>query len=234
MIFNVVSGGDLRVPVSIRGALEEDILLIRSDGKEYRTKTDKNGHGEETLIIPIGEYTIRGESTNYNGSIIVTKDTSIITAYPKNAIFWHGNGDEEGDSLWNEFGGFVADSQQRPYYEDVGRTANFTFTPKKDSYEISYRWQGTGNDYWIIANAYMKNEISVEGYSNIHISGSMTGGGAWYTTNDLKYEFDVLDSANKTPATLKAGKYLVFSENKYIQPYGSMNNTININAIWLE
>ena len=62
----------------------------------------------------------------------------------------------------------------------------------------------------------------------------MTGGGSWNTTDTLTKEFTPKSKVSSTPATLTEGKYLVFNQTEYVDPYGTMENTITINAIWLE
>ena len=215
--------------ISINGAPNENLILTHSDGTVYEYTTNDNGIA--IVQIKNGTYTV--QTPHYTRTITISGAGS-YNAYPEGAIFWYGNGDNENDSLYNKFGGFIADSQLRPDVGNVGKVADFTFTQNINSYEINYSWRGTGSGYVIIANAYMKQPISTSGYSKIHIAGSMSGSGGWYTTNSLTHEFTPIATVNTTPAEIEIGQYLTFTQSKYVDPYGSIGNTIKIDAIWLE
>ena len=98
-------GGKRSVVVSVYGAPNEDITLVSSNGKTYSGITlNAYGKSTQTYELPVGSYVIKGSTSvevyTYGREIKVTKDTTVITAYPPGAIFWFGNGDTSGDSLY--------------------------------------------------------------------------------------------------------------------------------------
>jgi hypothetical protein len=230
MIFNIPVGASKTVSVTLHGAPNEEI----SYSGKASGKTTLDAYGKKTIALKTGTYTFTGKTSGHK-EVSTIKADATVNVHPAGAIFWYGNGDTSGDTLWSKFGtGFVADSGLRPSVGKIGKNANFTFTPKDNSYEIHYSWYGTGKGYVVCANAYLNKSLDTTGYSKIHVAGSMTGVGNWHSTDDLVYEFTPLDSVSGTPAELDAGSHLVFNQTGNVDPYGSMKNTITIDAIWLE
>lgn len=118
MIFNHFFGGGKRTAiVSLYGALGEDITLTALDGTALDPVT-LNAHGisDTTFEVPVGIYTITGsvsaEILPEGRMVVVDKTTTKITAYPPGAIFWFGNGDTDGDSLYT--GNFTHTGGHKP------------------------------------------------------------------------------------------------------------------------
>lgn len=231
MIFNIPVGGAKTVVVTLHGGSNE---VIQYTGKASGSVT-LDANGKKTGIeLKAGAYTFTGKTSGYSKTVTIKNDAT-VKVHPEGAIFWYGNGDGSGDTLASKFGAFKFDTEKRPNVGNIGKgPTTATVTANAQSYQLYYRWSGTGTGYVICANAYMDKEIATTGYSKLHVAGSMTGGGSWNTTDTLTKGFTPKSSAGSTPATLTAGKYLVFNQTGYVDPYGKMSNTITINAIWLE
>lgn len=112
MIFNhFIGGGKRTATVAVYGAPSEAIKLTNSKGNVYEVTTNAHGIGD-TLEIPVGNYLVTGtvscEVLTTGRNVEVTKNTTEVTAYPSGAIFWFGNGDTDGDSLYT--GNYVHES----------------------------------------------------------------------------------------------------------------------------
>ena len=231
MIFNIPVGGAKTVVVALHGGANE---VIQYTGKASGSVT-LDANGKKTGIeLKSGAYTFTGKTSGYSKTVTIKTDAT-VKVHPDGAIFWYGNGDAAGDTLIGKFGGFTFDTEKRPNVGNIGKPPKTTtVTPGETSFEIYYRWNGTGSGYVICANAYMNKAIDTTGYTKLHVYGSMTGSGSWNTTDTLTKGFTPKSKVSSTPATLTAGKYLVFNQTGYVDPYGTMKNTITINAIWRE
>lgn len=184
MIFNHFFGGGKRTAiVSLYGALSEDVTLTALDGTVYDAVT-LNAHGisDITLEIPVGIYTITGSVSSEilpeGRMVVVDKDTTKITAYPSGAIYWFGNGDTDGDSLYAGgyayYGGYVPSGKSgKSGYGQ--KTSGDTTVGASCSCPSS-----AGSTY---GGTTFSPQISLDGYSYVNIYGTC------YSTSKAAFGF---------------------------------------------
>lgn len=219
------------------GAPSETLTITNVNDSTYTYSTTTNSHGvtDEPTTIVKGTYSIKGSISGYTRTGVSITEAGTYNAYPDSAIFWYGNGNNTGDTLKSKFSGFAFSTDLRPSVGNISSPPkSYTASAGTNSYNLSYSYQGTGSWKVICANAYIKTAITMGSYTKIRIEGSQSGGGKWYTTNSLVHEFSPIASSSGTPSTIAGGSYLVFNQTGSIEPYGSMNNSIIIKAIYLQ
>ena len=172
----VYAGGESTVMVSVYGASEETVTLTKLNGKSYPIiELDEHGISKQNNEIPVGKYIITGSISNEifpNGRLIeVTKDTTFITTYPLGTIFWFGNGDEAGDSLYVE--DFAYGSGHKPDFDTNSNTYNDTYTTiESGNTTISVSATIPGSSGSRHSGTLYSPQYSLDGYSFVNIYAS--------------------------------------------------------------
>ena len=247
--------------VLVYGALSETVTLTHVDGTAFTVTTNANG-ASSAIKIPIGTYSVVGSVSNQavsSRTVTVDANTKVVTAYPPGAIFWFGNGDTDGDTLWNKCGGWTPISGAYPagqgrtgaawstyaYGQASGTDGWYTFANHARS---SSQYGATSRitnliDYtgYTTAKALVTSYIQNSGKSGIGLCASgPTGTGAWTAT-----AYNALSTiSSKTVGSLSlsgtSGYFCAAAFGAaYAKPYGSSvyyahtgNNTVY--AVWLE
>lgn len=200
--------------VTFYGGVNETLILY---GVTNQTVVlDGNGIGSAT--VPTGNYILMGSLSKAvypNGrSITITSDTSIVTAYPEGAIYWFGNGDSSGDSLYSKCGGFIGDNTIHPAEVSRGYNCDISVSDNTNNIGLNYSYNGYGTNYVIGAAFYMKNSISTDGYNSLNIVSS--GSGTFYTVNSIVTNYPYVSKANSSlSAVLTPAPYLTFYYGDY-------------------
>lgn len=100
-----------QVTVTVNGAVNETIT-VKSGSTTVATITT-NSSAKATLTIKPGTYTFTSnlaKSTSsvgsyYSKSITISTNTTTVNFYPDGAVYWFGNGNYSGQSLYDKFGG---------------------------------------------------------------------------------------------------------------------------------
>ena len=171
MLFNIPTGGKAKAVVSFCGAPGETITLIHRNGTTF-TDIVLNEHGKSvgTYEIPTGSYIVEGsvssEILTTGRAVEINKDTTVVTSYPPGAIFWFGNGDTDGDSLY--IGDYVYTGGQVPDGKS-GSNGYGSLSMEADYVGASCSCpSSSGSKY---GGTTWSPLISVEGYSHINIYG---------------------------------------------------------------
>ena len=67
------------------------------------------------LVLNSGNYTFTGSISGYSKNIDLDDDGT-VNVYPDRALFWYGNGDTSGDSLYDKCGGFAGSSYESSFF----------------------------------------------------------------------------------------------------------------------
>lgn len=171
MIFNIVTKNGSAV-VSFCGAPNETITLSTTRGKKLFENIVLNSHGisTETYKVPVGTYIIKGKASSEilpNGRTVkIRKSTTTVATYPDGAIFWFGNGNKEGDSLYS--GGFTL--QGGHYPDKLGEKQNGGYSQIKKTDKnigiLSECPDSAGSEY---ANTLYFPKSNLNGYSYVNI-----------------------------------------------------------------
>lgn len=226
MIFNMVGwgGGAKKVGITINGAVNEVVYYSGASSGSIQL----NEHGNGVLnALPAGDYTFSGSVSGYVKAAIVDKNTSVVNVYPNSALFWYGNGDSVGDSLYHAGNKFVGNNSYYPSGVSVGKTMALTVTAEENA--IALDGSSSDKDARVHAAFYLDREINLEGYSTIRVDGE--GMGSVYSAQALKTAFAFNGNAAIGDASVAIAPYLVAFYSVY-GSYMTMNATIK--AIWLE
>jgi len=124
----------LSVTVTLNGGVSEKITYSGTTSGSVTLGT--NGSG--TVALSPGTYTFSGGTSGYStGSVAINAAKTVNVHYP-GAIFWYGNGDQTGESLYSVSGGFssntnhVSTSAVNQYYESsiTNNTTSIAFSGK--------------------------------------------------------------------------------------------------------
>ena len=221
------------------GAPSETLTLYGSS--QYDITLDLNGTA--TATIPTGDYILIGsasQSTLPTGrSVSVTSSTTSITAYPPNTLFWYGNGDASGDTLYSLCGGF-SDEYQYYYPSDVskrGYLTDNTMYNNATNFRMTMNANAPDGSIYYIASAsmFMKKTINSTGYTKLKIKAS--GNGTFYTTTVTpsngasNYSYVSKANVNGGVITLTPSTYLAYY---YTGQAAMIRGELIIEAIWLE
>ena len=225
--------------ITFYGAPSETLTLYGSS--QYTIQL--NSSGNATVEIPTGDYILIGSASKTslpNGrQVSITEETVSITAYPPNTIFWYGNGDASGDTLYSLCGGF-SDEYQYYYPSDAGSRGYLTTNTKYNNANNFYMTMNAnspnGSIYYIAScSMFMKNKINYIGYNTLKIKAS--GDGAFYTTTTVpsngasNYSFVSKANVNGGVISLKPSDYLAYY---CTWQAATIRGKLTIEAIWLE
>ena len=140
-----------QVAVTINGAVSETIT-IKSGGTTVATVTT-GSNAKATLNIKTGTYTftsnVAKSTTNvnsyYSKSVTITSSTNTINFYPDGAVYWFGNGNYSGQSLYEKFGGIGGGNVNTVDQSDHWGPSTNSF----NVYMVSY----ASTIYWAYANS---------------------------------------------------------------------------------
>ena len=204
--------------ITFYGAPSETLTLYGSS--QYTVQLNSNGTA--TAEVPTGDYILIGSASKAalptGKQISITEETTSITAYPPNTIFWYGNGDGSSDTLYSLCGGFSTDYQYY-YPSDAGSRGYLTTNTMYNNADHFYMTMNAnapdGSIYYIASCAmYMKKTINHSGYSKLKIKAS--GNGAFYTTTVVpsnsatNYSYVSKASVNGGVITLTPSTYLAY------------------------
>ena len=151
------------VTVTLNGGCNETITYTGTSSGSVVL----NNNCHNSVTIPVGTYTFTG---SYSGS--GTAVTQAVTAnctinvYPAGAVFWYGNGDESGESLYSVTGGFT-DSNYVPSGV-TGSSGGYQAGPNGNGLDHRvYTESQYQNGYHV--TAFTKNAISMTGYSTLNV-----------------------------------------------------------------
>ena len=140
-----------QVAVTINGAVSETIT-IKSGGTTVATVTT-GSNAKATLNIKPGTYTftsnVAKSTTNvnsyYSKRVTITSSTNTINFYPDGAVYWFGNGNYSGQSLYEKFGGIGGGNVNTVDQSDHWGPSTNSF----NVYMVSY----ASTIYWAYANS---------------------------------------------------------------------------------
>lgn len=100
--------GPKTVTCLFHGAPNETLTLTNMSNGATLTVGPLNAHGisENYTAMDSGVWAIYGSQSGYSRVRLIGEDGT-YDAYPEGTIYWYGNGDTEGDSLWDICGGFT-------------------------------------------------------------------------------------------------------------------------------
>ena len=263
MIFNLSGGGNPNLEVKFHGGYGDKVTFngISSSNSfelDFTGKTSITGK-----IVKAGSYKVTSTYLSNVGidsiTVKIDRDNIDVPCFPSGAIFWFGNGDSEGDKLWDKCGGWTAISGAYP--DDQGRTGAawekyaYGIAVDNDGWKTVANQAGSSSQYG--ATSRITNQITYTGYSKIKsycesaienngLSGigicenGFTGAGAWTAQSYLNlgasaYSTKVLNLNGSSGYFCAAA----FGAD-YVRPFpgagyfiaSSANNTVK--AVWLE
>jgi hypothetical protein len=243
-IFNINGNGKGKYLITLHGGYGDVVTLTNvRTGRKYSNINLGSSMKKEIEIIG-GIYTISSTYLDDNGislpQIEFGRKNNIAYCYPKSAIFWYGNGDENGEGLYSKCGGFT-DAYQ--YYYPVGATRGHstTNTLTNDNSNFSMTMNANAPDgsiYYIgVMCMNMVKKISHSGYTKLKIKGSGSNSGTFYTTNvtprnrDNGYEYIDEVKVKDGIMSLSTADYLAY----YFKGQAAkIRGSLTIEAIWLE
>lgn len=243
--------------IPVRGAIGEVITISDSDNNTVGSITlDGSGNGITSLdngsyifTSNIAKDTSSG-SSNYSKNIVIDNNTNEIENYPEGAIYWYGNGDEEGESLYTKYGGVKTGTHYKSgssvyaaYDENISyETDHFRMIGQATSAMV---YRVNGRSY------YFANSINKNGYGNINTRYSLDIGITTYTytstidlISSISDNYTALGSyaINKDQGTLLNSQISLsgvsdsFYYNIHLLGKGSTVNfkqTLDMYAIWM-
>lgn len=248
-------GGKVTIPV--HGAPNETVTLTGVKGESFTATTNEHGIAA-ALELPVGVYTVVGSVSKdalASRSVTVDKNTTEVTAYPPGAVFWFGNGDTEGDTLWSKCGGWgIAHGAYPTGYSYTG-AANASYANGAASGTTGWNtWasqRASSTQYG--ATSYIQNRIAFGDYAKLRAycqsavsgAGSVIGtcagvpSGAWTVQNKVLSGASAM-AINEATLAGEAGYFAAAAFGaRYYKPYGSSaytqttaSNTVY--AVWLE
>ena len=242
MIYNLAPGGKRSVIVPVYGAVSETVTI--TDGTNtYTVATDAHGIGTTQPELPFGTYTVKGTRSagalSAGRSVTVDKNTAAVAAYPPGALFWYGNGNASGDSLWSKLGGWSHYGGHVPA-GGSGGAGSSSQSVGANSISVNCSCQSSPTYYG--GTSYSNNAVSLAGYSTIHakVSGDTNNGAFGWGCPSARaagWETSIFSAGSGTkaiPAGRTAGYLALAAYNcrfaSYIYGYAG----ITASAIWLE
>lgn len=169
MIFNLVGSTISNLMITVHGGWGDSITLTNEmNGNKYKIDlTDTTL--KKDFEIKTGTYSITSTYLEEVGASIngikVDRGTTEIFAFPKNTVYWFGNGHKEGSYLLSKYG----------EYKTTGRTVapgneNKNYTKFEDNYVETTMSSGSRSTYSALTtNA---NEINLSNFSTANFYGS--------------------------------------------------------------
>lgn len=160
------------------GALNETLTISQAGVTVATVTTNAHGITETAVELKTGEYTISGSVSNYTRTLTVKGDGT-YNAYPDGAVFWYGNGDAEGDTLFSQCGGFSYHGGWVPSGTAGAGGYSVSNTDNGTHYTHSNSVPGSsGSTYG--NSVFTTNALSLEGYDTIHcVLAGNTAKGGW-------------------------------------------------------
>lgn len=168
MIFNhCIGGGKKSAFVTVYGAPSETVTLTPLNGSPVSLTLNANGISS-VKEIPIGLYNVIGSTSKEiltsGRSVLVEKNTTKVNAYPDGAIYWFGNGDVNGDSLYK--GAYTYTAGQVPDGKS-GSSGRGDLVAEADYVGASMSVpSSSGSKY---GGTTWSPQISVDGYSYVNL-----------------------------------------------------------------
>lgn len=148
--------------VTLNGAVGETISWT---GEATGSVSFGSGQCAVTGIeLKVGEYTFTGSVSGYSKTAAVTKNTTVVSVYPDTAIYWYGNGDASGDSLYSKCGGFSAYGWA---YSGSGSATTPVISTQANYVQGSISGVGSSGGY--CGTVSMNRAIDVSGLSTLHV-----------------------------------------------------------------
>ena len=241
------------VTVAVNGAPGETV----SYAGEASGSVVLDSHGTYAgLVLDSGGYTFTGSVSGYSKAVTLSDDGT-VNVYPDGAIFWYGNGDASGDSLYSKCGGwhFAKGAYPNGYGAgDAGTNQGAGLNGAQTGWSTYANHDGSTSLVGVSSET--GASVSFSGYTNLKVicdSYEQNSGesGIWmcasnFSTAGAKTALAYLSLGNATKATKTltlsgdAGYFCASATNarKY-KEYGSevwteCSSSNTIYAVWLE
>ena len=132
---------NLSVNIKIYGAINDNIKIYNSSDNLGTVSTNNSGALNGTFSIKPGTWYFESTITGYKKTVTVSNSTTEVGVYPNNSYFWYGNGNDYGESLYKNSGGFTA-SKYGTFYCNAGLGCDYTDNGKEclgNNYSTSLR-----------------------------------------------------------------------------------------------
>jgi len=214
------------VTVTLNGGISETISYSGTSSGSVTLGT--NGKG--TVSLPTGTYTFTGGLSGHStGSVSITA-AKTVNVYPAGALFWYGNGDTSGDSLYNSGNTFAEDNYVYP--SGASRNKLVTVTVTAGTNDISIKMKYTSSDgYAKVATgtATFQRSVNLSGYTKINIKSS--GDGTIYAATAKTTGFSSNGSVSASSGgSMNIAPYIAVFNSGYSN---KLRWTTTISAIWL-
>ncbi len=174
------------VIVTINGATTDEIVCSGSTNGDFTL----DEYGSITTNLNVGTVTCESKDTEFVREQNISATTTTLNVYPDGAVFWYGNGDVSGESLYSVLGGFT-----KYDYKSSGMEGTLTDQWYDSSPSRHHYYQSTCSQYnnSYVASLFSNNKISLSGYSKVSYYYSIErcrscsdGDGTVYTTAGTK------------------------------------------------
>lgn len=238
----IYASGNQKVTVSVYGAISETVTITNGTDT-YTVTTNANGVGTTTPEVKLGTYTVTGTisvgALPSGRSVTVDKNTTVITAYPAGALFWYGNGDAQGDSLWSKLGGWTHYGGYVPSGGN-GAAGSSSQSSSERGFGVSCSCQNSPTYYG--GTSFSNNAVSLAGYSTIHAIASGDTNNASFgwgcpSGRDTRWDtsiFSTGSAAKAIPSGRTTGYLALTAYNCRFANYVYGYAGITASAIWLE
>ena len=154
-----------KITVTINAGASETVSCTNSDSSKNFSVTT-NTAGSVSKEVSSGTYSCTGSKSNYTMSASVTSSGQTINVYPPGAIFWHGNGDASGESLYAVSGGFASQDWKANGYGVENAALRYWYHESQTDY---MKYYGACTQYQNGYGGTLVNNIafSMSGYSQL-------------------------------------------------------------------
>lgn len=159
------------VTVAVNGAPGETVSYTG----EASGSVVLDSHGAYSgLVLDSGNYTFTGSVSGYSKAVTLSDDGT-VNVYPDGALFWYGNGNASGDSLWSKLGGW---SHYGGHVPSGGNGGAGSSSQSVGANSISVNCSCQSSPTYYGGTSYSNNAVSLAGYSTIHakVSGDTNNG----------------------------------------------------------
>lgn len=148
--------------IVINGAVDETISW--SGEASGSVSFDDGKCSAAGIALKPGNYVFTGSVSGYSKTVTLTEDTTVVSVYPDTAIFWYGNGDAEGDSLYTKCYGFTGYGWA---YAGSGSCTVPTISTQRNYAQGSITGVGSSSGYY--GTVSMNYPIDVSGLNTLHV-----------------------------------------------------------------
>lgn len=151
------------------GAISETLTIKQGSTTVMTVKT--NGHGalDEPIELEYGSYTVTGSVSGYSRTFNIQNDGT-YSCYPNGAIFWYGNGDTSGDTLWSKCGGWTTILGAYPNGYNKTGAAWESMASGTTNTNNRYTWaSNTGSSTKYGATSRITNKINYGSYTKLNV-----------------------------------------------------------------